>query len=154
MELTVLPRDAFLGQNKVFSGSMIDDKDLARVGIWLFPEVEVVEVGRILVVEEEAEIAVTPGGLGCLDPGGENKGSNDLVLKESYAVRAAEGGAISGDAEEFVDLVAIHGGEFPFGVVGGLPCAGILGEVLLVNDREFLVGMGWEGEGKGSEDER
>ena len=54
---------------------------------------------------------------------------------------ATKGGAISGDSEELVDLVAIHGGEFPLAIIGGLPCAGILGEVLLVDHGEFLFGL-------------
>ena len=141
MELSVFPWNPLLGKNEVFPGSLIDDEDLAGVRVGLFAEVEVIKVGRIRVLEEEAEVTMPSRGLGGLDPGGENEGAHDFVLEQSNAVGAAKGGAISGDSEELVDLVAIHGGKFPLTIIGGLPCAGILGEVFLVDHGEFFFGL-------------
>ena len=78
---------------------------------------QVVEVGGVLIVEEEAEVAVTPGSLGGLDPGGENEGADDPVLEQRDAVRAAERRAIAGDPEKFEDLVAVDVREFLSSVV-------------------------------------
>ena len=108
-------------------------------------------MGGILVVEEEAEVTVAPGGLGGLDPGGEDEGPYDLVFQECNAVGAAEGGAVFGDAEKFKDLVALYGGEFPLAVVGGLPGTGVLGEILPVDEWDFLL-IGKEDGCQGSED--
>ena len=141
MELSVFPWNPLLGKNEVFPGSLIDDEDLAGVRVGLFAEVEVIKVGRILVIEEEAEVTMPSRGLGGLDPGGENEGAHDFVFEQSNTVGAAKGGAISGDSEELVDLVAIHGGKFPLTIIGGLPCAGILGEVFLVDHGEFFFGL-------------
>ena len=141
MKLSVFPWNPLLGKNEVFPGSLIDDEDLARVRVGLFAKVEVIKVGRILVIEEEAEVTMPSRGLGGLDPGGENEGAHDFVLEQSNAVGATKGGAISGDSEELVDLVAIHGGEFPLTIIGGLPCAGIFGEVFLVDYGEFFFGL-------------
>ena len=58
MKLAVFPWNPLLGKDKVFPGSLIDDEDLARVRVGLFAKVEVIKVGRILVIEEKAEVAM------------------------------------------------------------------------------------------------
>ncbi len=148
MKLAILPRNSLLGENKVFPGGLVHDEYLARVWVRLLAEVEVVKVGRILIIEEEAKVTVPSGCLCGLDPGSKNEGAHDLVFEESNAVGAAKGGPIFGNSEKLEDLVAIDGSQFPFSVVSGLPCAGILGEVFLVDHWEFFFGL----DGKGAQD--
>jgi hypothetical protein len=145
--LAVFPGDAIFALGDGCSRRVVDDEDLAGVGVGLFAEVDVVEFGGALVVEEEAEVAVAAGGLRGLDAGGELKGADEDVLAEGNAVWAAVGRVVVGLAEKFVDLVVVDGGEFPLVGVGGLPFGEVAGEVLGEEDWErFGAEVGREGE--------
>jgi len=62
MPFTDLPRSARSGFfRNGDAGRLVDEKDLVRVRVGFFAEVDVVEIGRILIAEDHAHVTVAAG---------------------------------------------------------------------------------------------
>ena len=101
---------------------VLNDHDLTASGVWLGPEVGVVEVGGVLMIEDDAAVAMVAGVLGAADFEGEGKVSDGEIFEQSDVEGAAVGGLVVAlaavDAE---DGVAIHHPVRPAFFVGDFP---------------------------------
>ena len=142
-----------------FARGAVDDHDLPTVGIGLRAEVDIVEVRRILMVEEDAAVAMIASVLRAADAEGENEVTEFDILDESDVVGATNLGLVvvlpRVDAK---DVVPVYFAMCPSIRVGQVPALEPVLEVFAKDEGKFafaLVGGKWaSGEGGDGDDER
>ena len=126
----------------VFSQSLprgtLHDHDLSTVRIRLGTQMHIIEILRILIVEEHAAIAVIARVLGAAHTKGDHKVSHLHVPDQGDVIRAAHlGFVITFSTIDSKDVVAFHRAVRPTFIVSRLPSLVPLLKVLLKNQRKI-----------------
>ena len=117
----------------------VDDEDLVCVRIRLLAEVDVVEVGRVLVTEEQAGVAVAVVGVRAQDFHVELEIAQHDVLQQRNVVRAAvRRVVIAAFLELAVNVLAVGLFHLPRLGVGRFPAVGAVLKVLADHQRKVL----------------
>ena len=109
---------------------VVDEEDLVRMRVGLFAEVDVVEIRRILVAEDDAHVAVTARGLFGHDAGGEDEVADNASFADRDVDRTAVGWVVLRAAEDFEGGIAVGLGDLPCLRVGGSPGVGTFRKVV------------------------
>lgn len=134
----VVPRDVVFVLSEGFAWSAVHDHDLSAVGVGAGAEMDVVEMGRVLVVEEDTAVAMISGIFRTPDTEGEGEVAEIEVLDQGDVIRAANLGLVvvfsSVDSE---DVVLLNLAVGPALLVGGFPAFETLFEVFTEDEWEF-----------------
>lgn len=138
----VVPRDVIFVFSNGFAWRAVHDHDLSAVGIGAGTEMDVVEMGRVLVVEEDTAVAMVSSVFCTADTEGDDEVAELDVLDQSDVIRAANLGLIvvfsRVDSE---DVVLLNLAVGPALLVGGFPAFETFFEVFTEDEWEFGLGV-------------